>query len=300
MGAEPILTVLREYPDVDVVVAGRAYDPAPYAAFCQLHGIRDPAVYWHAGKILECGANCAEPKGKVILATIRQDSFDLEPMNPHERCTPLSVAAHTLYEKTRPDLLSGPGGVLDLSRARYDPINARTVRVSGSVFHPTNPYCVKIEGAAIVGYRSIFVGGIRDPILVQDIDDFLLSVKHRMRPLFPELENGQAQLHFHVYGKNGVMGAQEPCKDFIPLEVGILGEATAATQEAAHALCSQARIAVLHMPYPGQMATAGNFAIPLNPPEHPIGPVCRFALYHLMEVDSPLDVFTSRIEEVGA
>ena len=24
---------------------------------------------------------------------------------------------------------------------------------------------------------------------------------------------------------------------------------------------------MLHSPYPGQMATAGNFAIPLNPPE---------------------------------
>ncbi|MGC3986804.1 MAG: acyclic terpene utilization AtuA family protein [Pseudorhodoferax sp.] len=109
MGSEPILQVLRAHPDVDVVVAGRAYDPAPYAAFCQLHGIEDPGIYWHMGKIMECGANCAEPKGKVILATIRQDSFDLEPMSPGERCTPLSVAAHTLYEKTRPDLLSGPG-----------------------------------------------------------------------------------------------------------------------------------------------------------------------------------------------
>ena len=137
MGAEPILAVLRAHPDVDVVVAGRAYDPAPYAAFCQFHGIEDPGIYWHMGKIMECGANCAEPKGKVILATVRADSFDLEPMSSNERCTPLSVAAHTLYEKTRPDLLSGPGGVLDLGGARYLPLDERRVRVSGSVFRPT-------------------------------------------------------------------------------------------------------------------------------------------------------------------
>lgn len=300
MGAEPILKVLREHPDVDVVVAGRAYDPAPYAAFCQLHGIEDPGIYWHMGKIMECGANCAEPKGKVILATIRQDSFDLEPMSPNERCTPLSVAAHTLYEKTRPDLLSGPGGVLDLRGAKYLPVTGRIVRVGGSVFVPTSSYLVKLEAAAIAGHRTIFVGGVRDPILVGQIDTFLAALKKRLAGVFPALAAGEAQLHFHVYGKNGVMGELEPEKDFVPLEVGILGEATAATQELANAICSYARIGMLHMPYPGQMATAGNFAIPLNPPENPIGPVCRFSLYHLMEVDSPLELFHSRIEEVGA
>jgi hypothetical protein len=96
------------------------------------------------------------------------------------------------------------------------------------------------------------------------------------------------------------MGALEPQKDFVPLEVGILGEVTAPTQELATAICSNARIGVLHSPYPGQMATAGNFALPLNPMENPIGPVCRFSLYHLMEVESALELFPYRIEEVGA
>ena len=66
-----------------------------------------------------------------------------------------------------------------------------------------------------------------------------------------------------------------------------MGEVTAPTQELANDICSSTRIAVLHSPYPGQMATAGNFAIPLNPPETPTGPVCQFTVYHLMEVDSP-------------
>jgi hypothetical protein len=299
MGSEPILKLLREHPDVDVVVAGRAYDPAPYAAICQFHGIDDPGVIWHMGKIMECGANCAEPKGCVILATVRHDSFDLEPMSPRERCTINSVAAHTLYEKTRPDLLSGPGGVLDLTTSRYQQLNDRTVRVSGSTFRPTPTYFVKLEGAAAAGQRTIFVGGIRDPILVGQIDSFLASVRTRLNAMYPELRSGEAQLHFHVYGKNGVMGALEPRKDFVPLEVGILGEVTAPNQELANAICGNARISVLHLPYPGQMATAGNFAIPLNPPENPIGPVFRFSVYHLMEVESPLELFSSRVVHVG-
>lgn len=299
MGAEPILKVMREHPDVDVVVAGRAYDPAVFAAFCQLHGIEDPGVYWHMGKIMECGAVCAEPKGRVIVATVRHDSFDLEPMSPKERCTVLSVASHTLYEKTRPDLLAGPGGVLDLNGASYEQLDERTVRVRGSVFRPSPTYQVKLEGAAIAGHRTIFIGGVRDPILVAGIDAFLDTLRTRLAAEYPELRSGQAQLHFHLYGKNGVMGTLEPEKDHVPLEIGLLGEVTAPTQELANAICSNARIGVLHMPYPGQMATAGNFAIPLNPPENPIGPVCRFSLYHLMEVESPLELFPSCVEEIG-
>ena len=68
-----------------------------------------------------------------------------------------------------------------------------------------------------------------------------------------------------------------------------MGEVTAPTQALANDICSSTRVAVLHSPYPGQMATAGNFAIPLNPPETPTGPVCRFSVYHLMEVNSPTD-----------
>ena len=250
------------------------------------------------GKVVECGANCAEPKGRVILATVRQDSFDLEPMNPAERCTPASVAAHTLYEKTRPDLLSGPGGVLDLRRSHYEALDERRVRVSGSVFRPSDHYSVKLEGAAIVGHRTIFIGGIRDPILIGQIDAFLAEVRKRVCVPHPELASGAATLVFHVYGRNAVMGELEPLKHVVPHEIGLLGEVTATTQDLANAICSLTRIAVLHLPYPGQMATSGNFAIPLNPPENPIGPVCKFTVYHLMEVDAPNELFPIRYLDI--
>ncbi|RYF58329.1 MAG: 3-methylaspartate ammonia-lyase, partial [Comamonadaceae bacterium] len=64
------------------------------------------------------------------------------------------------------------------------------------------------------------------------------------------------------------------------------------------AICSSTRINVLHMSYPGQVATAGNLALPLNPPENPIGAVCRFSVYHIMDIDSPTALFPARIEEV--
>ncbi len=299
MGAEPFAKVLAERPDVDIIVSGRSYDPAPHAGFCMSRDLDiDPGVYWHMGKIVECGAACAEPKGRVIKATIRKDSFDLEPMNPAERCTPLSVAAHTLYEKGRPDMLPGPGGALHLDGARYEALDERRVRISGGRFVPTNKYAVKLEGAAIVGYRTIFIGGIRDPILIGQLDSFLEAVRKRTNGIFPELASGAASMTFHVYGRNAVMGEMEPLKHVVPHEVGLMGEVTAPSQALADAICSSARIAVLHSPYPGQMATAGNFAIPLNPPETPTGPVCRFTVYHLMEIDQPADLFPIRYMEI--
>lgn len=298
MGMEPILKALQEHPDVDIIVAGRAYDPSPYAAYCAYRGIRDPGIYWHMGKIMECGAFCCEHKGQVILATIREDSFDLEPMALDNRCTEITVASHTLYEKTRPDRLPGPGGVLNLDGAHYTQRSARSVRVGGSVFEPTPVYQVKLEGAEVVGYRTSFIGGVRDPILISQLDAFLETVKAYSAQLYPELRSGEAKIFFHIYGKNGVMAELEPEKDAVPLEVGVLCEVVAPTQELANAICANTRVGVLHAPYKGQVATGGNLALPLNPPDNPLGPVCRFSVYHLMEVDSPLELFPSKVVEV--
>lgn len=296
MGAEPFSEALREHPDLDVIIAGRAYDPAPFAALCLQRGF-DPGVAWHMGKIMECGGVCAEPKGGVILATVRADSFDLTPMAPGSRCTPLSVAAHTLYEKSRADLLAGPGGVLDLTGANYEALDAHTTRVRHSLFRP-NAYAVKLEGAKIVGHRTIFIGGVRDPVLIGQLDFYLDQIRRYATGHHPALRDGSAKLVLHVYGKNGVMGDLEPVRDVTPHEVCILGEAIAPTQEQATAICSTARIAALHAPYPGQLATGGNMAFPLTPLENEIGPVCAFNLYHLMEVDSPTELFPIRYLDI--
>ncbi len=297
MGAEPFIPLLTEDHPVDVVIAGRAYDPAPHAAFCLSRGI-DPGIAWHMGKIVECGAACAEPKGGGVLATVYPDAFELAPLSPGQACTPLSVAAHTLYEKSRPDLLPGPSGVLDVRDCTYTAVDDRTVRVAGSRFLPADGPTVKLEGSAIVGYRSIFIGGVRDPILIGQIDAFLERVHKTAGVLHPALATGEAELHFHVYGRNGVMGETEPAAA-VPHEVGILGEATAPTQALADAIGTTARVGVLHLNYPGQMATAGNVALPLNPMDNPIGPVCAFTLYHVMHSDG-LDLFTTATKEVGS
>lgn len=224
-----------------------------------------------------------------MIATMRRDSFDLTPLGPEERCTPLSVASHTLYEKTRPDLLPGPGGVLNLERATYQQVSPKTCRVSGAEFI-TKPYQVKLEGVTFLGYRTIFIGGIRDPILISQIDDFLERVRKYTQDLFPDLDQSDSlRLIYHVYGKNGVMGPLEP-HESQPHELAILGEVVAPTQELSHTIANNARASILHFAYPGQMATSGNFASPLSPHEQKAGPVFKFSLYHLVDLQAGEEV----------
>lgn len=269
--------------DPDIIIGGRSYDPAPFAGFSIARGVL-PDVAWHMGKIMECGGICAVPKGRSMIATMRKDSFDLTPLSPAERCTPLSVAAHTLYEKTRPDRLPGPGGVLNLNSANYEQVTPKTCRISGARFEKT-PYQVKLEGVTHLGHRTIFIGGIRDPILINQIADFLERVRKYSHNLFPELDKTEhCRLLYHVYGKNGVMGPLEPAKS-CPHEIAVLGEVIAPTAELSHTIANNVRASILHFAYRDQVATTGNFASPLSPHEQDAGAVFKFSLYHLVDLD---------------
>ncbi|KAF6798903.1 caib baif family enzyme [Colletotrichum sojae] len=298
MGSEPYIEALKENPDI--IIGGRSYDPAPFAAFSIARGVL-PDVAWHMGKIMECGGICAVPKGRSMIATMRGDSFDLTPLSPAERCTPLSVAAHTLYEKTRPDRLPGPGGVLNLDGAKYEQVTPKTCRVSGAKFE-TTPYQVKLEGVTHLGYRTIFVGGIRDPILIGQIDDFLERVRVYSQKLFPELDKTeQCRLIYHVYGKDGVMGPLEPVRAS-PHEIAVLGEVVAPTSELSHTIANNVRASILHFAYPDQVATTGNFASPLSPHEQDAGAVFKFSLYHLVDLDEGEEaiIFPVQIQDIGS
>ena len=100
----------------------------------------------------------------------------------------------------------------------------------------------------------------------------------------------------HIYGKNGVMGELEPVKTPAH-ELCIIVEVAAATQSLATAICGKARTSLMHSPYPGRIATAGNLASPFTPLEIPLGQACEFNVYHLMKVDSPTALFPIQYEE---
>ena len=297
MGMEPYLEALAN--GADVIVAGRSYDPAVIAALPLQQGF-DSGLAIHMGKILECGAAAAEPGGiaDCMLGTLRRDHFVLEPLNPERRCTTASVAAHSLYEKDSPVHLLLPGGMLDLNAACFEELDDRTVRVSGSKFIPSDTYTIKLEGAERIGFRSIFIAGVRDPLLISRIDTVIEFVQDAVARALPYAPGEDYRLLFRVYGKNGVMGAWEPEQESIGHELGIVGEVVGASSRIAASVCSYARGAMLHYHYSGRKATAGNLAFPYSPSDIDMGAVYNFSIYHLLEIDEPTEPFTISYEQV--
>jgi hypothetical protein len=223
------------------------------------------------------------------------------PLDPHAKFTPLSVAAHTLYEKSRADLHYGPDGVLDLTHATYTQLSdGRSVRVEGSEFRAStrdSKWTIKLEGARTNGYHSVFMGGCADPILISQIDDIVPRVKAYVASKC----SFDYELKLTCYGLDGALDiignafnsqTQSLSKSkHQPGTIGILSQARAASQREANMVVAMTRIGCVHGPYHGQKATSGNFAMPTAPQEIEMGPISEFNIYHLMTVDDPAHYF---------
>ena len=290
MGVEPFVKALEG--GADVVIAGRANDPSMFSALPLMKGF-DPGLAMHMAKILECGAIAASPGSgsDAMLGTLRRDHFLLEPVAPERRCTTLSVAAHSLYEKSDPYRLYGPGGHVDLSDVRFEQETDRTVKVSGSRYVEDATYRLKLEGSKPVGYRTIAVAGIRDPAAIAHVDELIEAARSGVRRQYSDLDPATHRLFFHVYGKNAVMGGLEPRRETSAHELGLVIEVVAPDEGMATTLCGFARSLILHHGFEGRISTAGNLAAPFSPLDIPAGPVFEFNVYHLVEEEDPLRLF---------
>jgi hypothetical protein len=295
MGHEPILEALEA--GSEIIVCGRAYDPSPFAAVGIYYG-KDPGLSYHLGKILECGALCAEPATTkdCILGTISDDHFTVQALNDCRTCTAISVAAHTFYEKEHPYLLHGPGFMLDLQDCRFTDLGSGVVRVSGSRYIQQPKTCIKLEGARLTAYRTFVIAGIRDPILLEKLEEVESAVTAQTKQYYPEIDEGDYQIRFYNYGMNAVLGDRE-YEPFRGHEIGVLFEVVARTQELASSICATVRSTFLHYGYEGRKSTAGNLAFPFAPSDIEFGPVYEFSIYHLMEC--PSDSFPIEYRQGG-
>jgi hypothetical protein len=297
MGVEPFIRALDA--GAEVVIAGRACDDAIFAAMPIMRGY-DTGLSLHCGKILECAGLSAIPVdlAEPLLGRVRRDHFEVEPGHPKHRCTTVSVAGHSLYERGDFAIQPGPGGVNDLTDAVYAQLDERRVKVTGSRFVADKIYRVKLEGAEQVGYRSIVLVGIRDPIMIRNLEALIVEVRGRAETRFRITEQG-VHLNLSIYGRDAVMGALEPDRAHIPHEVGLLIDAVAPEQELATAVAMFVRGTLQHASYPGIVNTAGNMAYPFSPFGVPIGPAYRFAVYHLMPLADPCECFPVTLETVA-
>ena len=297
MGYEPFIKAIEG--GAQVILAGRAYDPAVFAAPA-IHAGFDRGLAIHLGKILECASICAVPGSgsDCIMGYIGKDYFRVEPLNPIRKCTTISVSAHTLYEKTNPYFLPGPGGHLDLTQTEFIQETENSVRVRGTRYIPAEKFTIKLEGATLIGFRTVSIAGARDPVMISHIDRIIEGVRERVSDNFADKQL-KYDLNFILYGKNGVMGKLEPVKQTQSHELGIVIEAVSDSQEHSDTICAFARSTMLHFGYEGRRATAGNLAFPYSPSDFHAGEVYAFSIYHLIEVDSPLLPFRTEFVRIG-
>lgn len=289
MGPEPIMRALML--DADGVVTGRALDVGLFAAVPLLRDF-PTAIAMHFATVMHDGALAAIPgSGRDgIYGVLAEDHFRITPTNPRRRCTPVSVAGMSFYERPNPFEETMPSGVLDVSVAEYEALDDRTVRVRGAAWHDT-AYSIKLEGAARQGFRTICMGGASEPRFIAALDDILEVVRTEIADMYPQSPGAGWELDFKVYGRDAVLGRLTAERASLPVEVGILIDVMAETQELASAICSVTRSALMHHGYPGRKTTAGNLAVPFSPVEIPVGPSYRYSIWHALELDDPLDPF---------
>jgi hypothetical protein len=250
--------------------------------------------------MLECGATPSIPKGHdSLFVTVREDHVDCEPTNPVRRCTPLSIANHSLHENSSPIHHIEPGGMLDTSDCRFEAISDRAVRISGMQWTPAERYTVKLEGVEHAGHRSICVCGTRDPLLIGRLDDFLASVRKEVATKAAQFgaDPDTYQLGVRVYGRDGVMAEREPLRGEHPHELGFVIEVVSRqSQDMASAVLGMARTNMLHTDFPGRLCREGNMAFPFSPSDIEVGPAYRFSVYHVAELDDPTEPFPIEYE----
>ena len=224
-------------------------------------------------------------------------------MDPDARCTPQSVASHTLYENADPFLITEPDGVLDTRDAQYTALNDRAVRVHGSRYHKSDAVTIKLEGAELAGYQSIIIAGVREPFIIRQLDDWLAGMHLKFADRVHELFGGAVgpdayAIRVRVYGRDGVMGKLEPRKGEIGHEVGLLFTVTTAQQTTSQAIAKSFAHFALHYPIPEWQGLISGLAFPFTPAEMAKGAVYRFNLNHAVVPDTPLEMFRTEFVEV--
>lgn len=287
IGIAPIIELLKQ--KADVILCGRACDTAIYAAPCIYEGFSEGLAF-HMAKIMECGAMCSEPvaAADVMQGYMHKDYFELRPANPARRCTVDRVAAHTLYEQSNPYLIFEPDGVCDVTNSKFLQVDERTVRVTGSVFHPAEKKTLKLEGVKCSGYRTICPATVFDAETIRHMDEIIQTVtefvKENTKNTLPE---DSYSIHFKMSG-----GAES--------SLSIIMDIVGKTQEIADTVCALARSRMLHCDYEGRKSSAGNLAFPFSPSDIHVGAVYEFSIFHLAQVDSLTETAKISTEVVGA
>jgi len=280
----------------DVIIGGRSSDCVIFAGPAIRAGF-PAALSYYLGKVLECASFNAEPYGakETVIGEISMEDVKVTAMHPDQRCTIASVAGHAMYERSNPYFEHVLGGMLDMTRCRYEQYDERTTRVTGPVFIPASELRVKLEGAGKVGERYVGIAGIRDPYTVANIDRVIAWARQQVEERFGRIGY---ELHYQVFGRDGVMGDLEPLKGVRGHELGIVVYGIAPDKAMAEEVCMTGTRQMFYARLPEVKGTAGGVAFPLDE-VLPASPAYRWTVNHTLRVADPLELFPLHLVDVG-
>ena len=294
-GVHPYLELLKA--GCDVIIGGRSSDSAIFAAAALHRGFPEAQSYY-LGKVLECASFCAEPYGakETVLGEITPDHVEVTAMHPEQRCTIASVAGHAMYERSNPFHEFVAGGMLDMTDCHYEQVADKTTRVTGMKFDPAPEFRVKLEGSGKLGERFIGMAGIRDPYTIANVDAVIEWAREQTRERFGP--DGW-ELHYSVFGRDGVMGAMEPLREAPGHELCVVVQGVAPTLEMAEEVAMTGTRQMFYARLPDVKGTAGGVSFVLDEVLR-ASPAYRWTLNHTMAVDDPMELFPTHTETVGA
>lgn len=283
-GIEAFMSALSH--GADIVLCGRATDTAVIAAYPIMQGC-DVAMSWHAAKTAECGCLCTtNPFNGGVFLTIDEESFVVEGTGKDTSCTPYTVSSHLLYENADPVRLVEPGVIIDTSNSQYEQLPEGKVRVTGTTA-VAMPYTMKLEGAAVSGYQTISMVGIRDRSIMKDpfkwIEGLCDFCDKKLQNL--GFSKNDYTVDISPYGYNATYGGKVP-DGYIPNEILVLLRITAKTQELATQVAKVFNPYLLHYPVFFDKPLP-SFAFPFSPAEIERGKLFEFKLYHVVNLETP-------------
>jgi len=295
-GAEPFIKALKD--GADIVLCGRATDTAVLACMPIIMGCSEAAA-WHGAKVCECGALCStNPQNGGIFLTVDEKGFEVEATASNSVCTPYTVSAHLLYENADPFHLVEPGVVIDTSKAVYTQLENGRVRVENSGITKSPVYTMKLEGAGPAGYQTITLVGIRDRIIMKNPLGWLENLRSFAQAKLDRLGYDKTRYSFTLrpYGYNAVYGG-ETLEGYVPNEIGVLLTVTADEQELATQIAKVMNPLLLHFEVEKNRPTP-SFAFPFSPAEVEKGQIYEFKLYHVVEMEDPLELVRMTTVEI--
>jgi hypothetical protein len=293
-GVHPFIELLKQ--GADVIIGGRSSDSCVFAAPAIHHGFPENQAYY-LGKVLECASFCAEPYGgkETVLGEVSSDDVKVTAMHPDQRCTVASVSGHAMYERSSPYFEHVAGGTLDMAECRYEQVGEKTTRITGARFKPAAEFRVKLEGAGKVGERYVGMVGIRDPYTIANVDKVIDWARDKVQERFGA--NGY-ELHYTVYGRNGVMGELEPLKHRPAHELCILVQGVAPTAEMAEEVCMTGTRQMFYARLPEVKGSAGGVAFALDEVLR-ASPAHRWTVNHTLRCGHPMELFSTHMVTVG-